>query len=273
MRQGRSGTRIAIVGMAVATLAVSTAVAQNQAAPRQGQPAPTQPTQQQTQPSQLAPPKSYQPVAVKPAEPFKDPSFDAFRNKLADVAKRKDRAGLQKLVVNQGFFWESDTGDKINKKKSSFDNLATAIALDDKEGSGWEILVAIANETSLEPVEDRKGVMCGPASPQLDEAAFEALIKATGTDAEEWGFPQSAGLEVRAAAQPNAPVIETLGMNLVRVMPEEPGNQPPAMLRVVGPSGKVGYVPIAALSPVVFDQMCYIKDAGGWKITGYAGGE
>jgi hypothetical protein len=124
------------------------------------------------------------------------------------------------------------------------------------------------------------GVMCAPASPKIDETAFQELIKATATDAEEWGYPTSAGLEVRAAPQPNAPIIEKLGLNLVRVMPDDsdsgppPGpNQPPPMLRVVGPSGKVGFIPGDALLPVVFDQLCYLKDAGGWKITGYVGGE
>jgi len=225
-------------------------------------------------PAQLAPPKPYDPVPVKPPVPSDDPSFAAFRKQLADVAQRKDKAALQKLVVSQGFFWESDSGDKANKKRSSFDNFAAAISLNDEQGSGWEVLASAAGDPTLEPDENHKGVSCGPASPQLDEGAFEALIKATGTDAEEWGYPQTAGLEVRAAAQPNAPVIETLGLNLVRVLPEEPvGPSPPAMIRVVGPSGKVGYVPLAALSPVVFDQICYVKDGGSWKIAGYSGGD
>jgi hypothetical protein len=232
------------------------------------------PNAQQQQSLQLAAPKPYEPVAVKPAEPYKDPSFEAFRKQLADVVKRKDRAGLQRLVVTQGFFWEGESGDKVNKRKSSFENFAAAVALDDKDGGGWELLAQAAGDATLEPVEDRKDTMCGPASPQLDEAAFEALIKATETDAEEWGYPVEARLEVRAAAQPNAPVIETLGMNLVRVYPEEvTGNQVPEMLRVVGPSGKVGYVPLTALAPIVFDQICYVKQGGSWKITGYAGGE
>ncbi len=64
-------------------------------------------------------------------------------------------------------------------------------------------------------------------------------------------------------------------MHLVRVMPDETsdGSQPPTALRVVTPSGKVGYVPVTALLPVVFDQLCYIKGSDGWKITGYSGGE
>jgi hypothetical protein len=222
-----------------------------------------------------APQKSYEPLAVKPPQTAADPSFESFHKQLADIARRKDRAALQKLVVTQGFFWEAETGDKASKRKSSFENFATAVGLNDKAGSGWEIIAGAAAESTLEAMEDRKGVMCGPASPQIDEKGFEALIKATGTDAEEWGYPRAAGLEVRSTAQPNGPIIETLGMHLVRVLPDDTANatQPPVVLRVVGPSGKVGYVPTAALLPIVFDQVCYIKEPGGWKITGYAGGE
>ena len=59
----------------------------------------------------------------------------------------------------------------------------------------------------------------------------------------------------------------------MRVYPEDNNTtEPPTMLRIVAPSGKLGYVPIMAVLPIVSDQLCYIKDAGGWKITGYAGG-
>jgi hypothetical protein len=227
------------------------------------------------QPAQQAPavaaPKAYTPVAVKPADPISDPTFVAFRKQLGDIAKRKDRAALQKLVVAKGFFWEDESGDKVNKKLSSFDNLASAITLNDKDGLGWEILASAATETTAEPDEDRKGVVCGPASPQINEQAFVALIKETGTDADEWGFPASDKLEVRATAQANAPVVETLGMTLIRVYPEESAASD-NMLRVVLPSGKLGYVASMSVLPIVTDQLCYIKEAGGWKITGYAGG-
>ena len=245
-----------------------------QAAP-QGQPS----APQQGQAQAPAPPRAYQPVAVQPPPPTNDPSFDAFRKQLGDIANRKDRAALARLVVGNGFFWEGETGDKVNKRKSSLDNLAAAIGLNDKEGSGWDILASAAAEPTLEPAGDRKNVMCAPASPKIDETAFQNLIKETATDAEEWGYPTQTGLEMRAAPQPNAPIIEKLGMNLVRVLPDENSgpppapNQPPPMLRVVGPSGKVGFLPGDALLPVAFDQICYVKDASGWKIAGYVGGE
>ena len=64
-------------------------------------------------------------------------------------------------------------------------------------------------------------------------------------------------------------------MYLVRVLPDStPPDNPnaPSFLHVATPSGKAGYVLADALVPLGGDQICYIKDAGGWKITGYFGG-
>jgi hypothetical protein len=71
-------------------------------------------------------------------------------------------------------------------------------------------------------------------------------------------------------------VIDKLGLILIRVMPEEPpadAKGPPAFMRVVTPVGKVGYVAIDSIKPVVSDQMCYVKDGNSWKIAGYLGGQ
>ena len=65
--------------------------------------------------------------------------------------------------------------------------------------------------------------------------------------------------------------------HLVRAMPEEPpagaqqAEQP--FIRVVTPSGKVGYALEEALSSLDIEQICYVKEATGWKIAGYAGGD
>jgi hypothetical protein len=252
--------------LAVVTLAASPLCAQ---APQ------PQPSQQAQPVPAVAPPKAYTPVPVAAPQPLNDAGFIALRKQMASVAEKRDRAGLQKLIVQKGFFWEGESGDKADKKKSNFDNFAAAIHLDDADGTGWEILAGAAQEPTAEPDEDRKGVVCGPASPKIDEQQFVALVKDTGTDADEWGFPNKDGIEVRATAKDDSAVVEKLGMNLVRVFPDDTNNttEPITNVRVVLPSGKLGYVPVAAVLPIVSDQVCYSKDAGGWKITGYAGGQ
>ncbi len=277
---GRSLFLSALVAMAAAA---SPALAQ---APRPGQlapgPAPRGPAQagpatgpgggQHAQ--RPAPPRPYKAVPVTLAQPSNDPSFVAFRKQLGDIAGRKDRAALARLVVNN-FFWMGENGDKADKKKAGIDNLAAAVDLDAKDGSGWNAITDAAGEATLEPIPDRKGVMCSPANPTFDEAAAEALAKTTGTDPSEWGYPSKPGVEVLAAAQPSAQVIDKLGMHLVRVMPEEPpaGAQPQGspFVRVVTPSGKVGFVSEEFMSSLGSDQLCYIKDATSWKIAGFAG--
>jgi hypothetical protein len=237
----------------------------------QGQQLPTPPSG--FKPPPAAPIKPYAVVAVTPPKPLSDPSFQAFHQQLAAAAARKDRAALAKLVVTQGFFWVQDK-DLADKSKSGIDNFAKATGLDAKDGSGWDSLVGFASDPTAAELPDQKGVVCGPADPALDSKAFEALGKATQTDPSEWGYPLKDGVEVHAAAQPNAPVVEKLGMNLVRVLADsaDGDSNAPTFLHVAMPDGKAGFVAVETIAPLGGDQMCYTKDAGGWKITGYFGG-
>jgi hypothetical protein len=41
---------------------------------------------------------------------------------------------------------------------------------------------------------------------------------------------------------------------------------------VATPSGKSGFIAMNAIAPLGGDQMCYTKDASGWKIAGFFGG-
>src|SRR5215831_1613404 len=265
---------------ALIAVALSAPPAQAQA-PRPGQlaPGPGQsqapgPRGQPVQAQPPAPPKPYKRIAVTLAQPYNDPSFTAFRKQLGDIADRKDRAALARLVA-ANFFWMGEKGDKADKKKSGIDNLAAAIDLDSKDGLGWQGLAEAAKEATLEPVPERKGVMCSPANPKFDEKAADEVAKDAGTDPSEWGYPSKPDVEVHGAAQANAPVIEKLGLNLVRVMPEPPASGAPepqsSFIRVVTPSGKVGFIAEDDISSLETDQLCYIKDATGWKIAGYAG--
>jgi len=248
------------------------------------QPPPTQPpAPPQAQPPAAqapaqAPIAGYQPLAIKMPAPSTDASFAAFRKQLADVAKRKDRNALAKLVVSQGFFWESESGDKADKKKPAVTNLEQALGgFSGANAQGWEVLAQAAEDPTIEPLPDHAGVMCGPAGPEIDGQAFEALVKQTGTEPGDWAFPVAPDLEVRGAGEPNAPVVEKLGQHLIRVLADPPpANAPqtaPTFIRIVTPSGKTGFVAIEAISPIGFDQLCYIKDASGWKIAGFSAEE
>lgn len=246
-------------------LAPSTGLAQDLPQPPQGfQPPPPPPP---------APVKPFKPVAMTLPGAYSDPSFAAFRKDLAAAAQQKDRTALAKLVVAQGFFWVQDK-DIADPKKSGIDNLTKAIGLDNPDGVGWDILTSDASDDTLAEVPQNQGLFCAPAPPTFDPAAFQALLGDTDTDPGDWGYPGSDGVEVRGAAQPNAPVIEKLGMYFVRVLPDTaptPQGAPP-FLHIALPDGKSGFVAIDAVSPLASDQICYTKDAGAWKITGYIGG-
>jgi hypothetical protein len=64
-------------------------------------------------------------------------------------------------------------------------------------------------------------------------------------------------------------------MHFIWVLEEDSSGASPdqPMLRVVAPSGKVGFVPIDAVTPLIHDQMCYVKQGGAWKIAGFIGGD
>ena len=199
-----------------------------------------------------------------------------FRKQLADVAAHKDRAALAKLVVAKGFFWVQDK-DLADQQKSGVDNLAKAIALDAKDGPGWEAVAGFANEPTAAELPQQKGVVCAPADPTIDPQAFEALGKATQTDPSEWAYPVKDGVEVHTAAQqPNAPVSEKLGLNLVRVLPDSARGRRSQSAAFSCMSRRLranrALSTPSRYAPLGGDQMCYAKDASGWKIAGYFGG-
>jgi hypothetical protein len=64
-------------------------------------------------------------------------------------------------------------------------------------------------------------------------------------------------------------------MHFVRVLDDDSqstANTAGEWLRVVAPSGKVGFIPADALTSLAGAQLCYVKDGNAWKITGLIGG-
>jgi len=225
-------------------------------------------------PPPAAPVKPYKPVPVTPPAPYDDASFVAFRKQLTEVAQHKDRAALAKLIVPQGFFWMQDK-ELADKRKSGIANLAAAVNLDAKDDSGWAAIAGYAADATAAKIPDREGVICAPADPTLDPKAFQALFQSTQTQPPDWGYPTKDGVEVRGAGKPDAPVIEKLGLYMVRVLPDSaPSDNPDQQqfLHIALPSGKTGYVPEEAISGIGGDALCYSKGPSGWMIAGYFGG-
>ena len=70
-------------------------------------------------------------------------------------------------------------------------------------------------------------------------------------------------------------MLDKLGLHLVRVLADDsPANAvTAAFVKVVTPSGKVGYAPAETILPIGGEQLCYVKDGGTWKIAGFFGGD
>jgi hypothetical protein len=233
------------------------------------------PAPAQTAVPQAAAPKAYKAVPVTMPAATNDPSLDAFRTEIANVAQKKDRAALTRMIVTKGFFWERDD-DKPAPKKSGIEILAQALRLSAKDGSGWAMLAGLAGEANAAPVPERNDLVCAPASPAFDEREVEELAEATETDVSEWGYAVRDGIEVRETPSATAPAIEKLGLHLVRVLDDDSqtsANTAGEWLRVVAPSGKVGFVTGDALGSLLNPQICYVKEGNAWKITGLVGGE
>jgi len=249
--------RLTFVFAILLTACASEVIAQN---PPRGQ--------QPRQPASAAP---YRAVAIMPPQPVIDPAFSALLKQIAEAAQRKDRTALAKLVVGQGFFWMRENGERADKRRSGADNLAAALGLNNKDGAGWDMLASFVDDPTGSPSPQHKGAICAPADPAFDGKAFNDLLKATSTDVSDWGYPVSPDVEVRSVPRANAPVVDKPGLVFVRIVPER-GPSVPSFLRIVTPAGKSGFVSVDSIAPIGNDQICYVKDATGWKIGGYIGG-
>jgi hypothetical protein len=217
--------------------------------------------------------KPYKPVAVAPPAAFADAGFQSFRKNLVGAVGRKDRAALAKLIVGKDFFWVRDT-DLADDSKPGIDNLAKAVDLDNPNGDGWAVLADATANASAAELPQHPGIFCSPGPPRFEPQAFGTLLQDTETDPTDWGYPARDGIEARAAAQPDAAVTEKLGMNFVRVLPDSPpaASGAPSFMHVALPSGKTAFVASQAIVTLDHDLICYTKQSGNWKITGYVGG-
>jgi hypothetical protein len=222
--------------------------------------------------------KPYRPVAVTLPEPSKDRGLAAFRAQLATIAQKRDRAALARITDAKSFFWERDFGGGYEAKKSPIENLTAALGLGGPNNRGWAALAHFASEPTLGPIEEQDGALCAPADPKYEDAELAALMDATNSDVVDWSYPRKPGLQARAAPAAGAPVVETLGLDLVRVLgfegkPDAADPARTAWARIATPGGRTAYAPPDSLLSPLVDRLCFRKDAAGaWRIVGYVGG-
>lgn len=221
------------------------------------------------------PPKPYAPLPIAFVPALGDAGFEAFRHDLAAVAKGRIYAELARLVVVQGFFWDRDFDGRFDPRRPAVDNLGAALRLEHDGGLGWRRLAEFAAEATAEPQPARPGIVCAPARPRYDAAAFARLLDDTYTGGKDWVFPRADGIAVRSAARPDATETVRLGLHFIRLLGfERSAGRAPAKrgpwAQVAMPTGSVGFVAPGRLRALTDEQLCYGKDrVGRWRIAGF----
>ena len=190
--------------------------------------------------------------------------------------RKKDRAALAKLVVAQGFFWIQDK-DVADPKKPGVDESRQG---DRSCRQGRLRLVDArrlwqrANRGRIARSQGR--VLRAGRSDHRSAGVRKRSAKQTQTDPVRMGLsaqgrrrsarrrPAEFAGRRKARAQPGARAARyraaerSLTRRLSCTWRRRPAN----------PASS----PMDAIAPLGGDQMCYIKDASGWKITGFLGG-
>lgn len=219
----------------------------------------------------------FAPVNVKLPPAPAAAGFAAFRQHLAAIAKDRVFDELARAVVPQGFFWDRDFTDAFDPKKTSAENLAAAIHLEQGTGLGWQMLADFAAEPTAAEIPTAPGVLCAPGRPLFEQDEFDRLLDTTRSAAADWVFPRADGLELRAAPRPTGALVEKLGSYFLRLArsgeaADTANALRTAWTRVSAPTGKLGFAAPGTLASLSAPQLCYVKDVvGRWRIAGFIG--
>ena len=121
------------------------------------------------QPPAAAAVAPYQPVAIRAPKPVADPSYEAFRNQIAEIAKKKDKKALAALV-SPAFFWMGEKGDRADKKKPMVESLAKRLEQSPRDVESWIKLM-------------RSRTVLG--EPKAAKETLERALKIFGEDRQE----------------------------------------------------------------------------------------
>jgi hypothetical protein len=230
---------------------------------------------------------AYPEVKVTLEKPFKpDAAFEKMHAAFIDAVKRKDLAALTALVAPT-FLWtvsdqpadELDLGrDAIHNFKVAFGFRALGQDADGGVDNGpyWEVLTTFAEDTSFYIANDAGNLVCGPVAAEIaDDKAFDPARRKIDAVNEpvEWYFTLAETAVAKAPGDTGTPVakVGTIALPLISFYPPEKEGAPPpppTHFEVLLPSGRTGWVPVAAVRPLETDHLCYARTpAGDWKIA------
>lgn len=215
-----------------------------------------------------------------------DAAFEKMRGAFADAVAKKDAEALA-LLVAPTFLWtiggqpadELDLGrDAVHNFKVvfGFRALGRDVDGDVADGPYWDALAAFATDATFYAATDAGNLVCGPIAADLaDEDAFEQARQKieTGDEGADWYFTLASTDVTKAPGDTGAPIakISTIALPMLSSFPAAKDGQPapqPTHIEVLLPSGKSGWIPIAAVRPLVTDRLCYVTTPSGeWKIA------
>jgi hypothetical protein len=213
-----------------------------------------------------------------------DAAFEKMQRTFADAVAKKDTERLLSLL-GPTFVWMSQGavsdefdfgGDAVQNFKVVFGFRQSGKQVDGgvTDGPFWDLLAGFAADQNFDMVTDT--LVCGPTVASVaDEDVFKNVRQKIGADdSVEWYFTV-AETAVTAAPGGGPPVgrVVKLALPVLDVYPPVPEGQAgpaPTHLKVLLPSGKSGWIPFAAASPLSTDRLCYAHPPGGeWKIVGF----
>jgi hypothetical protein len=228
----------------------------------------------------------YPAVKVKLAEAYlPDAAFQKMQISFAQASAAKDTQALLSLV-GPTFLWMSrgELNDQFNFGRGAVDNFTAVFGFAESEnttggvaanGPLWDILAAFAADKSFYTATDT--LVCGPTSATIvDDDEFNSAKKKISADASvEWYFTVADTPATSTPTDAGSPVgqVSQVALPVLSVFPLAKDGQPKppvTHLQVLLPSGKIGWIPIAAAFPLVTDRLCYaVTSDGSWKFAAF----
>jgi hypothetical protein len=230
---------------------------------------------------------AYPEVKVTLSTAYKpDAAFEKMRAAFAAAVAKKDVAALSALVAPT-FLWtiggrpadEMDLGrDAIYNFKVVFGFRALGKDVDGgvDDGPYWDALAGFVDDPTYYAANDAGNLVCGPIAADLvdDDILEQARQKIeTGDDGSDWYFTLANTDVTKAPGDTGPPVakVGTVALPLLSVYPPAKEGQPetpPTHIEVLLPSGKSGFVQVAAVRALSTDHLCYAKTpSGDWKVA------